>query len=136
MKVWDAVSRQHVMTVSKHTGYPEDWPPWNIGRGDVVVAPGGDLLAGLVQGAFLVLWDMASGRDVACVKVYADDRFPSLTSAPVFSPDGGRLATISKEYSSDGKAIPSATVRLWDVTFARQAARSASVLQAALRGLS
>ena len=89
VKVWDAATRQAVLTLTGHSGAVES----------VAFSPDGSRIASASDDRSVKVWDAATGEEVLTLKGHSD-----FVSGVAFSPDGSRIASASV----DG------TVRVWD----------------------
>jgi WD40 repeat protein len=94
LKVWDAATGQHILTVAGHTG----------AIGSVAFSPHGNQLAS-AEGQMIKLWDPATGEEILVLKGHAGP-----VRSVAFSPDGMRLASADFDQ----------TVKVWDAATGRE----------------
>jgi len=89
VKVWDAGSRQEILTLQVYSAYVTD----------VAFSPDGRRLASATSDQTVKVWDTATGEETLTLKGHTDN-----VNSVAFSPDGRRLASASFDQ----------TVKVWD----------------------
>lgn len=95
VRVWDAASGKHLLSIDAHNGSVLS----------VAWSPDGNRIASSGEDRTVTVWDVATGTRLVTIKAHRE-RVPSV----VWSPDGTRLAS-----GSDDK-----TVKVWDAATGRQ----------------
>jgi WD40 repeat protein/DNA-binding SARP family transcriptional activator len=91
VKIWDAVTGEHQLTLSGHTNVISE----------VAISRDGTQLASASNDGTITVWDIATGRELLTLAGHS-----GAVSGIAFSPDGNVLASVSE----DG------TARIWDTS--------------------